>query len=294
MRIPISKGQLPKRKTNSLSIHPDYDILFTFQIQKDDSMKILCIGDVVGTVGCSFLRAHLPAFKKLHEIDLVICNGENSADGNGITPRSADYLFASGVDVITLGNHSFRRPEIFTYLDEKPNIIRPYNYPSASTPGRGVCEIDMGFTTVTVINLMGQESMDTHPDNPFNAIDKILKDIYSRIIMVDFHAEATSEKRAMGLYLNGRVSAVFGTHTHVMTADAEVLSEGTGYITDLGMTGTIDSVLGVKKEIILNRFLTKLPARFDYADGPAKLDCTIFELDRKSGKCVSVSSYELR
>lgn len=257
-------------------------------------MRIMCIGDVVGTAGCGFLRSHLSAFKKLHGVDLVICNGENSADGNGITPRSADHLFASGVDVITLGNHSFRRPEIFSYLDEQPYIIRPLNFPASTTPGRGYCTVDMGYTSVTIINAMGQESIDTHLDNPFTAIDRLLSGIDSRIVLVDFHAEATSEKRAMGLYLDGRVSAVFGTHTHVMTADAEVLPGGTGYITDLGMTGTIDSVLGVKKEIIINRFLTKLPARFDYADGKCKLDCTIFDIDRSSGKCTAVQSFELR
>ncbi len=257
-------------------------------------MRILCIGDVVGSPGCGFLRSHLPAFKKLHEVDLVICNGENSADGNGITPRSADYLFASGVDVITLGNHSFRRPEVFSYLEEQPAIIRPCNFPEGTTPGRGMCTVDMGYTSVTVINAMGQEAIDAHLDNPFTAVDRLLKEVDSRIILVDFHAEATSEKRAMGLYLDGRVSAVFGTHTHVMTADAEVLPGGTGYITDLGMTGTIDSVLGVKKEIIINRFITKLPGRFENADGRCKLDCTLFEIDRSSGKCTSATSYELR
>ena len=257
-------------------------------------MRIMCIGDVVGTAGCAFLRSHLSAFKKLHNIDLVICNGENSADGNGVTPRSADHIFASGADVITLGNHSFRRPEVYAYLDENPSVIRPYNFPAGTTPGRGVCTVDMGYTTVTVINLMGQESIDAHLDNPFTAVDRVLKDVDSKVVLVDFHAEATSEKRAMGLYLDGRVSAVFGTHTHVMTADAEVLPGGTGYITDLGMTGTIDSVLGVKKEIIINRFLTKLPGRFDYAEGACKLDCTVFDIDRSSGKCTAAVSYELR
>ena len=254
----------------------------------------MCIGDVVGSAGCAFLRSHLPSFKKLRSIDLVICNGENSADGNGVTPRSADYLFASGVDVITLGNHSFRRPEVYSYLDEKPSIIRPDNFPSGTTPGRGVCTVDMGYTTVTVINLMGQESIDTHLDNPFLSIDRILREVESRVVLVDFHAEATSEKRAMGLYLDGRVSAVFGTHTHVMTADAEVLPGGTGYITDLGMTGTIDSVLGVKKEIIIRRFCTRLPGRFENADGACKLDCTVFDIDRSSGRCTAAQSYELR
>ena len=257
-------------------------------------MRILCIGDVVGSNGCSFLRSHLPSFKKLNCVDLVICNGENSADGNGITPRSADHLFDSGVDVITLGNHSFRRPEINAYLEEKPYIIRPYNYPSSATPGRGVCTVDMGYTSVTVINLMGQESMDAHLENPFTAVDKILREVDSPIILVDFHAEATSEKRAMGFYLDGRVSAVFGTHTHVMTADAQVLEKGAGYITDLGMTGTADSVLGVKKDIIIRRFLTKLPERFEYEKGPAMMNCTLFDIDKKSGKCSSAKSFELR
>jgi len=257
-------------------------------------MRILCIGDVVGSVGCDFLRSHLPAFKKLHNVDLTICNGENSADGNGITPRSADNLFASGVDVITLGNHSFRRPEVFRYLDENPYIIRPYNYPSSETPGRGFCTVDMGYTAVTVINLMGQEYIDTRVDNPFTAVEKLLGQIDSRIVLMDFHAEATSEKRAMGLMLDGRVSAVFGTHTHVMTADACVLPGGTGYITDLGMTGTIDSVLGVKKDIIIKRFLTKLPGRFEYADGACKMNCTLFDIDRNTGRCTSASSFELR
>ena len=257
-------------------------------------MRIMCIGDVVGSLGCAFLRSHLPSFKKLRGIDLVICNGENSSDGNGVTPRSADYLFSSGVDVITLGNHSFRRPEVYPYLDEQPYIVRPCNFPAGTTPGKGYCIVDMGYTTVAVINAMGQEAIDAHLDNPFTAVDRLLGEIDSKVILVDFHAEATSEKRAMGFYLDGRVSAVFGTHTHVMTADAEVLPGGTGYITDLGMTGTIDSVLGVKKEIIINRFITKLPGRFENADGRCKLDCTVFEIDRGSGKCTSAVSYELR
>ena len=257
-------------------------------------MRILCIGDVVGTAGCSFLRSHLPAFKKLHQVDLTVCNGENASDGNGITPRTADYLFTSGADVITLGNHSFRRHEVFSYLDEHPYIIRPANFPAGTTPGRGFCTVDMGYTSVMVINLMGQEGISDHLDNPFLLIDRILAECDSRVILLDFHAEATSEKRAMGLYLDGRVSAVFGTHTHVMTADAEVLPAGTGYVTDLGMTGTIDSVLGVKKEIIIQRFKTKLPGRFDYADGACKLDCTLFEIDEKTGRCLSATSYELR
>jgi len=254
----------------------------------------MCIGDVVGTAGCEFMRAHLSSFKRQQGVDLVICNGENSADGNGITVRSAEHIFASGVDVITLGNHSFRRKEVFPLLDENPFIIRPANYPSSMTPGKGFCTVDMGFTTVAVINLMGQQYMDANLDNPFAAADRLLDRIDAKIILVDFHAEATSEKRAMGFYLDGRVSAVFGTHTHVLTADAQVLEGGTGYITDIGMTGVYDSCIGVDKEIIMRRFRTMLPERFDYAKGDCMLDCVIFDIDRKTGKCTAAQSFELR
>ena len=253
----------------------------------------MCIGDVVGSVGCAFLREHLPYFKRQQGIDFVICNGENSADGNGLTPKSAEHLFTSGVDFLTLGNHSFRRREVFPVLDENPNIIRPYNYPS-SAPGRGYAVVDMGYTTVGIINLMGQQFMDANLENPFAAADKILKEIDAKVILVDFHAEATSEKRAMGFYLDGRVSAVFGTHTHVLTADAEVLPNGTGYITDIGMTGVIDSCLGVKKDIIMRRFTTQLPERFELASGACKLDCAVFDIDRGSGRCTAAQSFKLR
>lgn len=257
-------------------------------------MRVLCIGDVVGSVGCNFLRSKLPQFKKLKSIDLVICNGENSSDGNGILPTSADFLFKSGVDIITLGNHAFQRKEIYSYLDQEPYIVRPLNFPSPSTPGKGYCIYDMGRVQVAVINLMGQEYIDTRVDNPFYAVDNVLKEIDSKIIIVDMHAEPTSEKKAMGYYLDSRVSAVFGTHTHVQTADECVLSGGTGYITDVGMTGPVTSVLGVKKEIIINRFKTKLPERFDYADGECMLNCIIFDIEDKTGKCNSVERYDIR
>lgn len=257
-------------------------------------MRILCIGDVVGSIGCDFVRKTLPQLKKLKNIDFVICNGENSSDGNGIVPTSAQHLFTSGVDVITLGNHSFQRREIYSYLDEEQAIVRPCNFPSPSTPGRGYCTIDLGRTSVTVINLMGQEFIDIRVDNPYYAVDKILKQVESKIIIVDFHAETTSEKKAMGYYLDGRVSALYGTHTHVQTADECVLKGGTGYITDVGMTGPVESVLGVKKEIIINRFKTKLPERFDYADGECMLNCIIFDIDEKTGKTKSVERLDIR
>lgn len=257
-------------------------------------MKILCIGDVVGSIGCEFLRKTLPNFKKLKKIDFVICNGENSSDGNGILPTSADFLFKSGVDVITLGNHSFQRKEIHNYLDEHDTIVRPCNFPSPSTPGRGYTTIDLGRTSVTVINVMGQEFIDISVDNPYYAMDNILKKIESKIIIVDLHAETTSEKKAMGYYLDGRVTAVFGTHTHVQTADECVLKNGTGYITDVGMTGPVESVLGIKKEIIINRFKTKLPERFENADGECMLNCILLDVDEKTGKALSIERFDLR
>lgn len=249
-------------------------------------MKILCIGDVVGKIGCGFLRSRLPSLKRVKGIDLVICNGENSSDGNGITPSSADFLFDSGVDVITLGNHSFRRKEAYDYLDTKPYIIRPANFPDSTTPGVGSCEVDMGRLRVKVINIMGTMYMENGLTSPFDVIDSLI-DEDCRITIVDFHAETTSEKLSMGYYLDGRVSAVFGTHTHVQTSDERVLKNGTGYITDVGMTGPMNSVLGVKPEIVIEKFKTRMPVRFDLSTDDCKLECVVFEIDEKSGKTLS-------
>lgn len=256
-------------------------------------MRILCIGDVVGSVGCRFLRKTLPAFKRFNAIDLVICNGENSADGNGITPVSAQYLFDSGVDAITLGNHSFRRREAFELLETSPYIARPYNFASKEVPGHGVINLDLGRRVVSVINIMGNIDVENGLQNSFDAADEALKKAEGSIVIVDFHAEATSEKRAMGYYLDGRISAVFGTHTHVQTSDAQVLPNGTGYITDVGMTGTIHSVLGVKTDIIINRLKTGLPARFDLASGDCRLEGVVFDIDDKTAKCISAESIRL-
>ncbi|MBO7320014.1 MAG: YmdB family metallophosphoesterase, partial [Clostridia bacterium] len=195
-------------------------------------MNILVLGDVVSDSGCEFLRKKLPAFKKLKNIDFTVANGENSSAGNGITPFSAEHLFTSGVDFITTGNHTYRRKEIYDYLDDNEYIIRPYNYSSAN-PGRGVALVDTGMHTMGIINLMGTMFME-NLDNPFYAADKALKELEgkAKVILVDFHAEATSEKQALAYYLDGRVSAVFGTHTHVLTCDDRILENGTGYITD--------------------------------------------------------------
>lgn len=247
-------------------------------------MNVLCIGDVVGSAGCSFLRSKLPSLKKQDDIDMVIANGENSADGNGVTPASAEFLFQSGVDVITLGNHSFRRPEIYEYLDNTEGIIRPHNFPLGA-PGTGFYVHDMGRLQVGVLNLMGQAYMDS-VECPFRALDRALKEHKPpKLLIVDFHAEATGEKRAFGFYADGRISAVFGTHTHVPTADAGILPMGTGYITDVGMTGAQLSVLGVKPELVIRKLKSKLPVRFDLAGGEQRMDCVLFNLDEKTGLC---------
>lgn len=244
-------------------------------------MVILTIGDVVGAAGCDFLRRHLPDLRKQYRVDLVIANGENSAEGNGITPYSADHLFTSGVDVITTGNHVFRRREIYGALDENPRLLRPANYPAAA-PGKGFCVVDTGRAQVGVVNLIGTVFMDSMV-SPFETADAILKQFEpGTIVLVDFHAEATSEKRALGFYLDGRVAAVFGTHTHVQTADACLLPQGTGYLTDLGMVGPVNSVLGVEPRQVLSRYLTKMPVRFTNANGPCCLCGAIFDIDIKT------------
>lgn len=250
-------------------------------------MNILVLGDVVSDSGCEFIRKKLPAFKKLKNIDFTIANGENSSAGNGITPFSADHLFTSGVDFITTGNHVYRRKEIFDYLDDCENIIRPYNYNSAN-PGRGVAIIDTGMHTIGIINLMGTMFME-NLENPFFAADKALKETEgkAKIILVDFHAEATSEKQALAYYLDGRVSALFGTHTHVLTNDDRILEKGTGYISDIGMCGVIDSVLGVEKNIVIEKFRNNMPVRFDNAKGKCMINGCIFTVDEKTGRCTA-------
>ncbi|HZJ78086.1 MAG TPA: TIGR00282 family metallophosphoesterase [Clostridia bacterium] len=250
-------------------------------------MNILTIGDVVGTQGCEFVRDHLPALKKLKNIDICICNGENSAAGNGITPLSAEHLFASGVDFITNGNHVYRRREVYDFLDERNDVIRPANF-YIGNPGKGVGVIDMGSVRVGVVNIIGKAYMDCCV-NPFITIDEALKSIDDcKIKIVDFHAEATAEKRAMGFNLDGKVSVLFGTHTHVQTADEQILPNGTGYITDLGMTGPKHSVLGIYPETAISWQKTSMPARFEVPNVPCMLNGCIFEVDPSTGKTLSV------
>ena len=262
-------------------------------------MRILAIGDVVGKGGCSFLRSKLKRFKEEQGIDFVIANGENSAEGNGILPSSACHLFDSGVDVITNGNHTFRRREIFKFLNENNYerngryIIRPYNYPRPNTPGKGFCKATVNGVKIAVINILGVAYLECLV-LPVDALEDALEQCRDCAIkIVDFHAEATAEKRAFGFYADGKVSAVFGTHTHVQTSDEEVLPYGTGYITDVGMTGAINSVLGVKKELSIKRMVDRMPVRFENASGDCKMECVVFDVDEKSGKTKSVRRFRI-
>ena len=258
-------------------------------------MRILMLGDLVGKPGRDAAQSVLPTLRELHSPDLVVVNGENAAAGLGITPEISKSLFGCGVDVITLGNHSWSRRAIFDYLDREPRIVRPANYPEG-TPGRG-------FTVVTsregqkvaVANLQARTFMEAL-DHPFRTADAILNSVRSqtRITLFDFHGEATSEKIALGHYLDGRASAVVGTHTHVQTADETILPGGTAYITDIGMVGPQDSVLGMDKDIVVRRFLTQIPNRFEVAVGPVVLCGIVIDIDSATGRSQTIERIQIR
>ncbi len=256
-------------------------------------MNILCVGDVVGTRGCEHLRRVLPALKRQYAVDVCIVNGENAADGNGITPAAAKSLKNSGADVITGGNHTFRRYEFYPLLEEEPWLLRPANYP-ATAPGAGVYTVDRGRYQVTVINLIGTAFMEPMAC-PFDTLDALLREAGNpKFCVVDFHAEATAEKKALAYYADGRVSALFGTHTHVPTADEQILPAGTGYITDVGMTGPVESVLGIKPELSIAKMHGKLPVRFAAAEGTCELQAVLFTLDDKTGRTTAVQRLAVR
>ncbi|MCC8022968.1 MAG: TIGR00282 family metallophosphoesterase [Clostridiales bacterium] len=256
-------------------------------------MKVLAIGDVVSSSGCEHLRRVLPNLKRDRQIDVVVANGENSAVGNGILPKSAQFLLDSGVDVITTGNHVLRRREIYDYLDAGHPVIRPANY-HPEAPGQGFFIIDRGTYQVGVLNLQGQVFQEP-VENPFACAKRILDEQCAacKLWFVDFHAEATAEKRALGFYLDGRVAALFGTHTHVQTADEQILAKGTGYITDLGMTGPVQSVIGIVPELAVRRMRTNLPVRFESAEGNCQLQGCLFDIDRDSGRCVGIERIQI-
>lgn len=251
-------------------------------------INLIAVGDVVAQKGCEFLRRKLPELKKAYNADITIVNGENSAQGNGIIPTSAEHILDSGADVITTGNHVFKRREIYRYLDEHANVLRPLNYPS-SAPGKGYFIFDMGRIRICVASLMGTVYLESL-ENPFTAADKLIRNLKddADMFVFDFHAEATGEKAALAHYLSGRASLVFGTHTHVQTADESILNGHTGFITDIGMTGASQSALGIKPESVIQKFLTCMPVRFEYSDNPPMLNGIAAQLDEASGRCVKI------
>jgi metallophosphoesterase (TIGR00282 family) len=257
---------------------------------KATTLRILFIGDVVGRSGRQAVTKLLPDLREETRANFVIANGENAAAGLGITRETAQEIFQAGVDVITLGNHVWARKEIYEYLDEEPRLIRPANYPIGA-PGKGwaIYSTEAGIP-IAIINLCGRVFMDPL-ENPFHLTDKILETLNNKanVILVDFHAEATSEKVAFAWYVDGRVSAVVGTHTHVQTADERVLPGGTAFITDVGMTGPTDSVIGLRKDLIISRFLTLMPNKFDVAEGEAVLSAVIIDIDTGTGRAISIS-----
>ena len=250
-------------------------------------MKVLIIGDVMGKPGRDAMKEFLD--KKKNDYDFVIVNGENAAAGFGITPKIADEFFELGVDVITSGNHIWDKKELYPYLDENRNILRPLNYPKG-VPGFGYTIKENGNgEKIAVINIQGRVFM-PEVDSPFQRIEEAIEEIKkeTKNIIVDFHAEATSEKLAMGWYLDGRVSAVYGTHTHVQTADERILEKGTGFINDVGMTGSHDSIIGMTIETVLPKFLTSLPSRFEVATGNVKVNGIELHID-KEGSCKEIN-----
>ncbi|MGE5423608.1 MAG: TIGR00282 family metallophosphoesterase [Ignavibacteriales bacterium] len=252
-------------------------------------MKILMIGDVVGKPGRRAISLLLPRLTKEHQIDFVIANGENAAGGRGITREIAGELLRTGVEVITMGNHVWDNKDIYSFIDDEPRIVRPANYPG-SCPGRGynIYQGPKGYR-ICVINASGRVFMN-NLDCPFETVEYILKKIEGQadIIIIDFHAEATSEKQAIGWHFDGRVTAVIGTHTHVQTADEVILPGGTAYITDVGMTGPVNSILGVKISQVIERFLNQRPNQFEVAGGTAQLDAVVIELDDQNLQPTSI------
>ena len=257
-------------------------------------LNLLAVGDVVSDDGLNYLSKHLRQVKRLHDVHFTVVNGEN-ASGVGILPRQARDIFDAGADVITLGNHTWNRIQIADFLEDDRYTLRPANYTNR-VPGRGwgVYDGPRGVR-IGVMNLIGRCEMDSNFENPFTTADKVLKRMEGvDVVLVDFHAEATSEKGAMGWYLDGRVQAVWGTHTHVPTADAQILPKGAGFVTDLGMTGPVRSVLGIRPEQSINRFLGGLPQRYESAGGACKLESVLFSIDTETRRCVAAERVDIR
>ena len=258
-------------------------------------MKILFIGDIFANVGRRLVADHLADIREAQGIDLVIANSENSAGGFGVTPGTAEELFALGVDVLTGGNHSFDKREIYDYMAVHPRLLRPANYPPG-TPGAGMVTVTArNGVSCAVLNLQGRVYM-AQTDCPFRKADELLGSLNPavRVRFVDFHAEVTSEKMAMGWHLDGRVSAMVGTHTHIPTADSRILPGGTAYQTDAGMTGPYDSVIGVEKEMIVGRFMNSMPIKMQAAKGSVELHSVIIDIDEATGKALAIRRHTVR
>ena len=252
-------------------------------------MRVMLTGDVVGRPGRKAFQEYTPKLRKEKGIDVVIVNGENSAGGKGFTRKSLDALYHAGADIITSGNHVWDKKDVFEFIDQEPFLIRPANYPDGA-PGKGYCIYPFKAKNIGVVNLSGRALMPAL-DCPFQKIEEILRELKKEcdIILLDFHAETTSEKMAMGWYLDGRVNGVVGTHTHIQTADDRILPKGTAYITDLGMTGPWNSILGVKTEIILRKFTTAMPCRFDLEEeGPMVYSAVIIDIDDNTNQTTAM------
>lgn len=251
-------------------------------------MKILAVGDIVGSAGVNELKANLKQIKERENIDFTIANGENAAEGMGITEKNFKDIIASGADVITMGNHTWGKKEIFKFIDD-PKLIRPANYPEGVV-GKGYNIYECKDKKIAVINLIGRVDMNVLSENPFLKAKHILQKIHDKVdmIFVDFHAEATAEKIALGYYLDGQITAIFGTHTHVQTADEKILPNGTGYITDIGMTGPEHSVIGMNIDASIKRFETTLPEKYKIAEGRCILNGVIFEVDDNTLKVKNI------
>jgi metallophosphoesterase (TIGR00282 family) len=253
-------------------------------------LRILMLGDLVGKTGRDLFARHSATLRTTYSLDAIIINGENCADGKGITPSIVKFLQEHGVDIITSGNHIFDKKEIFPFLDEYETVLRPANYPDAC-PGKGITFFTCKGFQVAVMNIMGRLYMPVHLNCPFQKALELVQEAQkiTPLILIDFHAETTAEKRALGALLDGTVSAVVGTHTHVQTADAQILPQGTAYISDLGMSGSLNSMIGAKKEQILHRFLTQMPVRHEVAtDAPYVLSGVVVALDGTTGKALSI------
>lgn len=258
-------------------------------------MNVLFVGDIFGKPGRQFLEANLGNVQKQHDIDITLVNGENMANGHGITPEMADQLCAMGVDLITSGNHIWGKPEIREYIANSKRLLRPHNMP-AQSPGSGIGYVTAkSGKTLGVLNLIGRAFMGNF-DCPFQVATAALQEMRKRtnLIFLDFHAETTSEKRAMGWYLDGSISALIGTHTHIQTADEEILPGGTGYLTDAGMTGPHDSVIGVEKNEIIQKFITQMPTRFTPATSGLQLNGVVLRLDEASGRCLKIERLRIK